>query len=1241
MKLKRVEMFGFKSFVDRTVLNFDDGITAILGPNGCGKSNIVDAIRWVLGEQSAKQLRGEKMDDIIFKGTAKRKSVGLCEVVLVFSNENRGLKIDFDEVAVKRRVTRDGAGQYFLNNSPVRLKDLRELFFDSGVNNTAYSVIEQEKISRVLQDNSQEVRLLIEEGAGIIKYKAKRKEAQRKLDQTEQDLLRLRDIIEEIGREVRSLQRQVGKARRYRKLYQQNRVLDLMLARRSVVEMEQRTKELSDKKQEMTVLLEADSGELSGLRAKIESTRPAVEEREAERQGLEESLRAFETELQNSEQRVLLLEHRVEDHRKRLEDNTTELSSVRSRREKMQSELLDLKSRKTDVAASVDILKRDVATMQEDLDLMESRFSKDRQSLERASQMNIEFIEQDSHGKSELREIEVRIENRREQLRSLDREQLELSEKQEQETSDFGGLETRQEELSGNRNVLLQELSGIEKQREEQRELIDTLNREDASLEANLESLKNKRELLKKIKDSFHGFGGAAKAVLQKNRDNQNVIGSLADNISVDSEWNSAVETVLSGLLDSVVVDSSETAIQLVAELRKSNSGVANFLLSGSLKSAPDGDAPAGGKSALEVVSGPGLDSSHLNWLLSRTWLYADDNNAVMAAASHSTNEHCFYVSRSGLLVSSDGIIRGGQGQSEEVSMLGRGDKLEEIDNNVVQLTEKLSQNLASLETARDLSKELSLKVESGKNQLSELDVEISTAHGNLAGARSRKEAGDLRLLAIVNEQNEAKSSVENYEQQKEKLIESLNTAGRQRNDSGILLDDLKTKVQSGERSRDALRSNISELKLDYSNKQGELRELDTALEHRRETVASLDSSEERLIQENDQDSNEIKLMEVEREEKRKIVSDGVDERERRRLLVRTATDSISTIHNETAAWHDRVKEIEDKKIGCREGVHEAETELATIEVRAANIVERIEDQYKGTFRELVRSIDPEAIPKELEMDEGVFQVSQATSILEDGRRKIGSLGAVNHLAVEEYEQKSERFNFLEEQLADVEKARNDLTSTIGQINRTASDMFQTTFEEVRKNYIAVFQTLFNGGRADLVQLRTDDPLESQIKVVAQPKGKRVDQIRLLSGGERCMTALSLLFAVYLVKPSPFCLLDEADAPLDDENVTRFIKMLEEFSQGTQFLVVTHNKLTMEAANHLYGITMMEKGVSSLVSVNFKDVADAADDDLALGKAIAARRNEIDLVENKISEDEADALIAKEEKSRITMEAGE
>jgi chromosome segregation protein len=1234
-------MFGFKSFVDRTVLEFDEGITAILGPNGCGKSNIVDAIRWVLGEQSAKQLRGQKMDDIIFKGTAKRKPVGFCEVVLVFSNEDRGLKIDYDEVAVKRRVARDGAGQYFLNNSPVRLKDLRELFFDSGVNNTAYSVIEQEKISRVLQDNSQEVRLLIEEGAGIIKYKSKRKEAQRKLDQTDQDLLRLRDIIDEIGREVRSLQRQVGKAKRYRNLYQQNRVLDLMLARKSVIEMEKRTKELTDNKQEMTVLLEADSGELSGLRAKIESTRPAVEEREAERHGLEESLRAFESELQNSEQRVLLLEHRIDDHRKRLEDNTSELFSVKSRREKMQEELQDFKTRKSDVTTSVESLKRDVASMQENLDLMESRFSTDRQSLERASQMNIEFIEQDSHSKSELREIDVRIENRREQLRNLDNEQELLHEQQNQDRVAFGGLEIKQRGLSDKRNELLSELSRQENQREEQRDLIDTLNREDASLEANLESHKNKRELLKKIKDSYHGFGGAAKAVLQNNIGNQSVLGGLADNIKVDSNWSAAIETVLSGLLDSVVVDSSETAIKLVAELKEINSGVANFLLSSSIESARIENAPVGGKSALEVVDGPGLESGHLKWLLSRTWLYADDNNAIMAASSHNSNEHFFFVSHSGLLVSSDGIIRGGQGQSEEVSMLGRGDKLDEIDSNVEQLTERLTQNLLKLETARKLSSELSLNVDSNKNNLSELDAEISMAHGELSGAKSKSEAVDLRLISIVDEQKEAQGSLINYEQNKEKLIQSLDTAGRQRNDSGMLLDDLKSKVKAGEQQRDELRSSTAELKLKYSSLQSELRELDTALEHRRESIASLDSAEERLVQENKQDCNEIELMGVEREEKIKIVSDGVDERERRRLLVSTATDSISTIHDQTAGWHDRVKVIEDKKIGCREGVHKAETELATIEVRAANIVERIEDQYKGTFRELVRSIDPEAVPEELEMDDGVFQVSQATAILEDGRRKIGSLGAVNHLAVEEYEQKKERISFLEEQLADVEKAKNDLSSTINQINRTASDMFQTTFEEVRKNYIAVFQTLFNGGRADLVQLRTDDPLESQIKVIAQPKGKRVDQIRLLSGGERCMTALSLLFAVYLVKPSPFCLLDEADAPLDDENVTRFVKMLEEFSKGTQFLVVTHNKLTMEAANHLYGITMMEKGVSSLVSVNFQDVADSADDDMALGKAIAARRYDIDSKENEITPDEADKLIAVEEKSRITMEAGE
>jgi chromosome segregation protein len=315
-------------------------------------------------------------------------------------------------------------------------------------------------------------------------------------------------------------------------------------------------------------------------------------------------------------------------------------------------------------------------------------------------------------------------------------------------------------------------------------------------------------------------------------------------------------------------------------------------------------------------------------------------------------------------------------------------------------------------------------------------------------------------------------------------------------------------------------------------------------------------------------------------------------------------------------AWRDRVQVIEQARGGFREQAHEMETLLATLDVKRNNLEERIEEQYKGRYQDLMASLDPQELPRELEIEEGVFQLDQAEALLEQKREKINSLGPINHLALEEYETKKERLDFLEQQRDDVEKARDDLVKAIGEINRTAKKRFVDTFEEVRRNYIAVFQTLFKGGRADLQLVRTDDPLESHIHVTAQPTGKVVDTVSLLSGGERCLTALSLLFAVYLVKPSPFCMLDEADAPLDDANIGRFVNMLREFSRSTQFLVITHNKLTMETANHLYGVTMMEPGCSSIVSVSFHDVAQTQSDQ-DLGDAIAEKRRAVDETESQ------------------------
>lgn len=1219
MRLKRVELQGFKSFADKTVLEFGSGITAILGPNGCGKSNIVDAIRWVLGEQSAKQLRGDTMEDIIFKGTAKRKPVGLCEVGLTFTNEDRGLPIDFDEVTVKRRVTRDGNSQYYLNNSPVRLRDLRDLFFSSGINNTTYSVIEQEKIGRVLSENTQEVRLLIEEGAGIVKYKVRRKEAQRKLERTEQDLLRLRDLVEEISREVRSLQRQVGAARRYQRLYKEIRSLDLVIAGKAMQDLDSRERDLRESLSGLSSASEADSGELAELRARVESTRPAVDEREAEKRGLEESLRAFENEMKQTEQKVLLSEHRILEHQKRQNENTEAIAEICRRRETVSGEIHSLEERRREIMTRTESMTVDLLRRDEELKLFEGRFDADRLALEKAAQLNLQFIESDNRSQTELRELQVRLENRSERLRALEEEAGRIENKVTEGSRQLEGCAALRLELTNVRRELLSALVEIEKELQALLDNRKVIGDEISLRKARRESLLSKHELLKRIKESWHGFSVAAQQILQRKSDDPGILGSLADGLHVEDRWTSAVEMLFGEILGSVVVTDARKAVELIDVARGAEQGHVNILLTDVEAGVlPLDHKPEGGVNGLSIVTGSGTTNPHIRNVLHNTWLFKSDEEALLAASKHQGPGVLNCLSAGGLLVTSDGIVRGGRGKSQEVSLLGRGDKLEGLEEEIAALEAEIDKMSDRQQSSESTIIQLKNRVQQGRDDLETLNRDLSKAHVEEAETQLRINTSRERLEAVARDRESIETSRRELESKHDVLNRTLDETGRNRDKSITRLDEMRATVVSGERERDILRKKLNEDRLEHSRYQSEKRELDSAVSHLEQTIAELTATELRLQQDIESGSRELTELQAEVVESRKHVDAGISELERRRRLVYASSEAISAMHEKTAVWHDRIKEIEDKRTASREEIHKLDTELATMDVRRSNLAERIEESYKGRFRELVRSVDPETLPRELEMDEGVFQTKQAQDLLDDARRKISTLGAVNHLAVEEYEQKNERLNFLQEQLADVEKAKNDLTSTIQKINATARKLFHETYEEVRRNYIAVFQTLFEGGRADLELIRTDDPLEANIRIIAQPRGKMVDSIRLLSGGERCLTALSLLFAVYLVKPSPFCLLDEADAPLDDANVERFVAMLREFSDGTQFLVVTHNKLTMETANHLYGVTMMEQGVSNLVSVNFDDVASFESDE-QLGEAIATRRRSIDAHESELA----------------------
>jgi chromosome segregation protein len=648
------------------------------------------------------------------------------------------------------------------------------------------------------------------------------------------------------------------------------------------------------------------------------------------------------------------------------------------------------------------------------------------------------------------------------------------------------------------------------------------------------------------------------------------VTGGLADQLQVPAADTAALEILLAETLDAVVVDGWSTAVDLVRELREEEIGQASFLCGGGFTGGDPDSLPdlPGGRPAREVITGPGAEIPALKNLLARTVIYDTDKEAAEAAKGYQGPGVVVCVSRTGLLVSNDGVVRGGRDQSADSGLIGRKGKLAEMSREIQRLEKQVQTAQDKVATNRRQREDLREELISGRGRLSELDDEMGRVQVDIVQLEHRRDTAGVRAGEMEAERSRLETEMAGFAEEERNMNGLLAESGKQREDSTTHRNDLHGRVEEAELTRDEARAMVEELRLTHQRRESQKRETETALVHLRENVAEQFSRRERMAQEIEVGRGSMEALAEELDGKKALLGKSMDERARRRQVVRAAAEGIQALHEETSVWHERVQFIEKQRGGFRDQAHEMETLLATLDIKRNNLEERVEEQYQ--------------------------------------------------------------------QRDDVEKARDDLVKAITEINRTAKKRFVQTFEEVRRNYIAVFQTLFKGGKADLQMIRTDDPLESNIHIKAQPTGKIIDTVSLLSGGERCLTALSLLFAVYLVKPSPFCILDEADAPLDDVNIGRFVNMLRKFSRNTQFLVITHNKLTMETANHLYGVTMMEPGCSSIVSVSFHDVAETQSDQ-ELGKAIADRRQTVDKTETN----RALAFADETEAEAGTLEASE
>jgi len=1245
VRLKRVEMIGFKSFMDRTVLDFRDGITTILGPNGCGKSNVVDAVRWVLGEQSAKQLRGEKMDDVIFKGTHKRKPLSVAEVSLVFEDCGPRLGVEYDEVALTRRVTRAGTSDYFINRAPSRLKDIKDLFYDTGVGNNAYSVIEQEVVGQVLDPTENKVRTILEEGSGIVRYKVKRKEALRKLDLTERDLLRVEDIIEEIGRQVRSLARQVGKARRHQKLLGEVRGLELIRADLRIRKMDGELDGLRERADALRAEGSGDDAALARHNADLEAMRPALDGLENEGRSRAHELSQIEEVISRLEGELLVLREKIGSGERRDTEIQDEMERGSERAAGIEAEIEAAEKERDDLAASLQEQVQRVEAREREAREVAGRHDEVRRALAQAQQLSLGFLREEAEHKAEVATAESRFESLRDREASLvqsvednERRCGELA--QERATAQArleetrAAREARQAELERAREDVRQLQSRLEEQRETRSEV-----------EHDLARVESRLEIASRIAKEYEGYRAGAAALLRDEATRDRLRGALAESLQVRSGYEACFEMLFGEDADALLVDDVTDARELAQRLAGDDLGRASFVVGGLIprEDSAGGDAWPG-QSALDLVRAAGPAEGAMRAWLSRVRVVETTSEAVEAAVAHAGRGFSF-LAREGLYIRFDGLVRGGAGARRQLSMFGRQEQVEGLQAESAELAARVA-------AAREREAELETGLAEGQAAVSRLEQQgaeeraaVEAAGAEVASLESvltrEREAGQQ----LTAQRDTAREELSTLMGRIDALKSDFGLKGVDTEGSRLRVEELSEQVHELESRREAANSALSEARVELTRQQGAERELGTRLERLGHMRDDLGQRHARLTEERATLRGNLGGWKETLTAKETQLETGFTERETRREGVRAAQAKLDAKRGEMEAIQESISAINKRQREKADALHGIETELTKHQFTVQNMRDRIQEKFQTDLERGLADLQPETLPKELVGEEGVYQLDQVEELLGERQQKLDKIGPVNFVALEEYDEKKTRLEFLEKQRDDLLSSKEDLLQAIDRINRTARKLFKETFDEVRNNFREIFTTLFQGGNADLVLHKSDDPLESEVQIVAQPTGKAVDSVALLSGGERALTAIALLFAVYLIKPSPFCLLDEVDAPLDDVNVGRFVRLLQRFAEKTQFIVITHNKLTMECADHLYGVTMEERGVSRLVSVSF-DELDAEDPLQALERqsqeraesrpAARLKRGPADASD---AQDYADGAVATEERRHLEGEA--
>ncbi len=1172
MYISDLHLHGFKSFAHKTHVKFDSGITAIVGPNGFGKSNIVDALRWVLGEQRPTLLRSSAMSNVIFNGTAKKKALGMADVSLTFVNDKGILPVEYSELTITRRLYRSGDSEYLINNTPCRLKDIMELFMDTGMSSDAYSVIELKMVEEILNDRNNDRRRLFEEAAGVTRYKEKRKQTLRKLDETLKDLQRLEDILVEVRKKARSLEIQAEKAAKAKNYRTELETLDKAYTLHEYSAIKEELEPLQtrignaerEKKEIASRLEELEQNEENARNRLLERERNQAEAQRRVSQ-LHSSIREMETNLRITKEKIVNEEGVIKQHQSDIEQSGKDLQELEELRESSIKKLENFSDEKERSEKSLKESKQKFADVQQ-------QFTKIRHELYELEISISDASRKLSGLQSDRIKLESKLENSEDDQLRMDRD---IEDLEDEILNAKGELNIAKETLEAVNSELEAEekrlLSAIEnrQQLEENREQFREAIR---SLRSQRDAVQSEISLMQSLSESNDATPSSVAWLIKHHGDEFQMLKPVGDVLHTREETAPALETALGEAINYVIVMTMGDAIKASRLLKDNKKGRATFIPLSELRKSYSVHE----KSIAKEVKCDAQVKAVSELLLGSVLLVED----LEQAASLLNGAASSAVTSNGDQITAHRFLKSGSNHKQAGIRLGLKDKLEKLAKRKTELENELTDRDGELEA---LNAEISkLDLEKIRQQIRSIQKNAREQEQKASRFQSsiqvyEKNINDLknRKSSLLSNQDSAREELDTLHPRQKELQQKIS-------ELSDLQEEKKETMRKLEEERAIAQNRYNDAQLKHQDVRNKADNLEKEVERAETGIASiksrLSSRRERLTE--SREKIETYKSGIEQTEKQLENTQTLKSEADKKLT--EADEASSHQRGEINEIEKELKELRRRKEVNLELVHHLTMAREKFEMQSQSLSDHIWETYGILMDQVKAEIPEESTPEEAK--ERIAWLKQ----------KLNRIGDVNPLAIEEFKEEKERLDFYEEQIEDLQKAEKEMRQTIDEINQTATERFNDTFEKIRENFKIVFNTLFHEDDFCDLLIRDDedDPLEAKIDIRANPRGKRPSSINQLSGGEKTLTAIALLFAIYLVKPSPFCVLDEVDAPLDDANIERFASMIRKFSKDTQFIIITHNKKTMSKAEMMYGVTMPETGVSRLVGVRLDEVAE-------------------------------------------------